>query len=153
MWKNLLITNLSCFLLLFTSIAQADWTWNIGYHNPPNSTIGVNFEYFWSKWALELGAGFLDFGTKDRSNTATLYLAGDVNMKYLFLSGVFRPYLMGGLGLGSGTSVGDNTALGASAGGGFVGGGVLMRGHPVYAYLGLAIGNASTFQFGVGFDF
>ena len=149
---------LACsFVLLFTSNSFAGWNWGIGYHNPPGSTLGVNFMYLWSAWALELGIGSIDGGTSNNNSSndnSTLSIGGDINLKYLFGSGFFRPYLQGGMGLGTGLTIGDNTGAGAGTGGIFFGGGAFLMANPFHIYLGLITdgGDFGT-QAGIGFPF
>ncbi|MBX3019971.1 MAG: hypothetical protein KF767_18940 [Bdellovibrionaceae bacterium] len=126
--------------------ARADWTWNIGYHNPAGAEVGLNLLHFWNNWAFEIGAGY--FNAQDSKVT----IAGDLDMKYLFGSGWFRPYLMGGVGYGTGALFEEGGGVSAGAGGGFLGGGVFLKGRPFYFYAGVAAGRGTTVQAGLGFD-
>lgn len=134
------------FALLFARPAAADWTWNIGYHNPAGSVVGVNLLHFWNKWAFEIGAGY--FNAADDRVT----IAGDLDFKYLFGSSWLRPYVMGGVGYGTGALFGDGGGVSAGTGGGFLGGGIFLKGRPFYMYLGVAAGSGTTAQVGLGFD-
>lgn len=132
--------------LLVARPAAADWTLNIGYHNPVGSEVGVNLLHFWNKWAFEIGAGY--FNAKDSKVT----IAGDLDFKYLFGSSWVRPYLMAGVGYGTGALFEDGGGVSAGAGGGFIGGGIFLKGRPFYVYLGAAANRGTTFQAGLGFD-
>jgi hypothetical protein len=135
------------------------WSLNIGYHNPPGADVGANFLYQWSNWAFELGIGSISVSdsSTNNNNQSSAGLGGDLNLKYLFGNGGFRPYLQGGVLVGTGATVGENESTGASAstGSGFVGLGIMAElGSSAYIYLG---GNAfnkrkSEFFFGLGFD-
>jgi len=155
-------------VLFFLFSAQAyggktGWSFNVGYHNPPGATVGANFLHFWDHLALELGIGWLDLKSSSRqgnsqngsNGSSSLGVAGDVNLKYLFLDRVFRPYIQGGLSIGSTTSAGDNTGVAAGVGGGFFGGGIFLTGQKVYGYGSLnSAGGLNTFiQAGLGFYF
>lgn len=137
--------------------AQAGWSWNIGYHNPPGSLIGVNFMYLWTNWAVELGVGSIDSRTTSNNNdeeTSQLSVAGDINVKYLFGSRWFRPYLQAGVGLGTSASAGSDTGVSASTGSGFFGAGIMLKGNPFYFYFGAnALSRSTEFNLGIGFDF
>lgn len=82
-------------------------------------------------------------------------VGGDLGLKYLFGSGVFRPYLEAGVGLGVGATTGSNGGVGAGTGGGFFGGGIFLKGNPFYFYVGyLAAGTGGgDINLGLGFDF
>lgn len=149
--RRLSIFTLVIFGLFTPHFAQAGWSWNIGYHNPPTSTLGLNFLYEWSKVALELGVGSIDSKKTDSSGntTNTVVVGGDVNLKYLFGSGWFRPYVQGGLLLGTSASSGGASA---GTGSGFFGGGMMLKGGQFYVYLGAnMIGSATDVHAGLGF--
>jgi hypothetical protein len=82
-------------------------------------------------------------------------VAGDANLKYLFRAGKeLRPYLQGGLGIESLTSVGNNTGIGLGTGAGFGGGGLFLQGREVYGYGSYNVTSSGTFwQGGLGFMF
>jgi len=131
--------------------AVAGWSWNIGYHNPPTSTFGLNFMYEWSKVAVELGVGSIDSKKTDSSGntTNTVVVGGDLNLKYLFGSGWFRPYVQGGILLGTAASSGGASA---GTGSGFLGAGMMLKGGQFYVYLGAnMIGSSTDVNAGVGF--
>ncbi len=145
-------------LLLGVSSQQAmaaGWSWSLGYNNPPGATVGLNFMHLWSNWAFEVGIGAVQVkdenSTTNNEDAKTLQVAGDVDLKYLFGSGWFRPYLQGGMGAGIGVKSGDETSAGAGIGGGYFGGGIFMIGNPFYLY---ASYNSPSFaQVGIGFGF
>jgi hypothetical protein len=139
--------------VFFSSTAHARWSWSIGYHNPPDATIGVNFMHLWSNWAFEFGIGFI--GSREtvgnRSNVFTV--AGDVNMKYLFMSGAVRPYLQGGFGTALSTSSQGDVGAGASLSNPFGGAGIMAFGNKFYVYASYLFVNQSSLQAGLGFPF
>lgn len=141
-----LCLSLICLSLLCCSVAKADWTWNLGYQNPAGSTVGLNFLHFWSNWAFEIGVGYIN------AQDSRVTVAGDLDFKYLFGSSWFRPYLMAGLGYGTGALFEQNGGVSAGASGGFWGGGIFLKGNPFYVYTGLVAGRGTTFQLGIGFD-
>lgn len=143
--KSSLLVLLMALSLSFT--AQANWTWNIGYQNPPGALVGVNLMYLGTQWAFEAGVGSI---TNSDNSTS---VGGDLNLKYLFGTGWFRPYLEAGVGLSTGAKTGDNAGVSAGTGGGFVGGGLLLKGNPFYVYLGAVSANTTIPQVGLGFDF
>jgi hypothetical protein len=145
------------FLLLFPYKSMADWSWNLGYNNPPGATLGLNFMHLWTNWAFEVGLGAVqqskgvDVSGKEVKSVSLL---GDINMKYLFSSGTVRPYLM--LGAGSAASVvqSNQTSVSAGIGGSYYGAGIFLMGNPFYVYLGYANGGGNGFpQVGLGFNF
>jgi hypothetical protein len=139
--------------VLFTSTAHARWSWNIGYHNPPDATIGANFMHLWSKWALEFGIGFIGSRESGGNRTNVFTVAGDVNMKYLFMSGAVRPYLQGGFGTAIATTSQGDVGVGASLSNPFAGAGVMAFGNRFYVYASYLFLNQSALQLGLGFPF
>lgn len=149
-------------LLLLPGSALANWTLNIGYHNPPIATFGVNFLYFSSDWAFELGIGWLDGDITGEDNSSNqneeetsirASAAGSLNFKKFFASGSFRPYLQLGIGAGIGVQAGDSGGFGAGVGGVYGGGGVMIGGPSLYLYGSYNLASNYTFaQFGLGFD-
>ncbi len=148
-------------LLLNSSVTFANWSWNIGYHNPPGSAFGLNFMKLWSNWAVEVGIGYLGSSetkssttnsgsSNSNSNTAQISTSGDLNLKYLFSSGTFRPYLQGGLGTAA--SVSNKTGANASASNNFVGAGFFLMGSSVYFYTSYVYNTEGLFQVGIGFQ-
>lgn len=153
------ITTIGFIFVGLSSNAHAGWSWNIGYHNPPGSLLGVNFMHLWTNWAVELGIGNIQTSNNNsstsNSSSSSLTVGGDVNLKYLFGSGTFRPFLEGGVGLGTWAGTGSNGGLAAGTGGGFFGGGFFLKGNPFYFYLGYLVfgGGGGDFNLGLGFDF
>ena len=144
MKKRLLILS----MVIYSQLSFADWSMSVASNNPPGASVGLNFMYLWTNWAFEFGFGQANSSTSS-SNTTTVSSSGDINFKYLFGSGWFRPYLQGGTGVG--VSVGS----GASAGTGstFGGAGIFMLGQPIYAYLSYVTTGTANMQFGVGYRF
>lgn len=151
-------------ILLFAVPGKAanDWSLNIGYHNPPGADVGANFLYQWTNWAFEIGIGSIsvdDSSTNNNTsnNRTSAGVGGDLNLKYMFGNGDFRPYLQAGVLVGTAASVGENDSSGASAstGSAFAGLGLMAEfGRSTYLYLG---GNAfnkrnAEFFIGLGFD-
>jgi hypothetical protein len=159
--KSLAIATILILGLIAPAKSSANgWSFNVGVHNPPGSLVGANFLHFWSHLALEMGVGWLDASSSNRNGTtgngtANLAVAGDINLKYLFLDRVFRPYIQGGFGAATVTTVGDNTGASAGVGGGFFGGGIFICGQKVYGYGSInSAGGLNTFlQGGLGFYF
>jgi hypothetical protein len=152
-------------ILLFSGVAKADWSWGLGYHNPPGATVGVNFMHLWRNWALELGVGYIgsneyanNKANDNKNNPAasdsdrvTYTVAGDVNLKYLFSSGFVRPYLQGGVGTYVSTTSSGAIGAGASLSHPFGGAGLFFMGRSMYLYVSYLFINQSTFQAGIGF--
>ncbi len=159
------LVGLGCSLLLLASPAAADWTWNVGYHNPAGSTVGLNLLYLGQTFGFEAGLGWLDVradsddskddkvnSDDDKKTGGSFAAAGDVNLKYFFGSGTFRPYAQAGVGVGLGARTGSGA--GASTGGGFAGLGLLIGSPSFYGYGAYNLdGSRNAFgQAGLGFD-
>lgn len=152
---------ISCAFFLMSVSANADWSFNVGYHNPPGATVGGNFMYLWTNWAFELGVGYInktEVINKDShdKNTKNAYytVGGDLNLKYLFRAGqTFRPYFVGGVGTGVSTSSGGDVNAGASITHPYGGGGFYLMGNSAYLYLGVLVINAWEPQAGIGLNF
>jgi hypothetical protein len=160
-------------LSLFGTSARAEWTWNVGYHNPAVSTWGLNLLYLGPQWGFETGIGWVDVSSTkstdpksgdasatddgkakaEKTRTTRLNLAGDVDVKYFLASGKLRPFLQAGLGVGIGAAAGADSGFGAGTGGGFAGLGLLIGGPSFYVYGSYNwTGRSSTFaQAGLGF--
>ncbi len=150
--------------LFMSSVAEANWTLNLGYHNPMNSKFGVNFLYWGSQWNFEVGIGWLDANAeadddKDEVDTdddkVGVAAAGDINFKYRFSTGGIAPYLQLGMGASTGVEVGDDTDGGVGLGGPFVGGGLFFGKPAFYGYLALNLlieSKNTEAQAGIGFD-
>lgn len=144
--------------------AEANWTLNLGYHNPLNSKIGVNFLYWGSQWNFEAGIGWLDAdaeadddaGEADKDDDkVSVQAAGDIDVKYRFGSGGIAPYVQLGIGAGTGVEVGDDTGGGVGLGGPFVGAGLFFGKPNFYGYAALNLLTESKnteVQAGLGFD-
>ncbi len=147
----------------------ADWTLNVGYHNPRPATYGVNFLYLGSQWGFEAGIGWIDVNAekssddddddatdgsaKDDDGDASFAVAGDVDVKYFLASGGVRPYLQFGLGAGFGAD--DDSGFNAGAGGPFGGIGLLAGSPSLYVYVAGTVDGAvqgPRLEAGVGFD-
>jgi hypothetical protein len=99
--------------------------------------------------------GYLNVEDKDDadndgdSTEKVAAVAGDLDMKYLFGSGGFRPYVQAGTGYGIGAG---NKSVGLGIGGSVYGGlGFFAMGSSAYGYVSFNTG--SFMQAGVGFDF
>lgn len=136
------------FILPTTSFANG-WSLNLGYNNPPGASVGLNFMYLWQKWAFEIGAGSAK--VKDSNNTDVSVLAGDIDLKYLFGSGGFRPYLQAGTFYN--TNTGNNNASVSVGGSSYMGVGFFGMGNSVYGYTSYNVGGGTGyFQIGIGFE-
>jgi hypothetical protein len=164
LFSKYLIIGIFCLLarIDLASAGSSGWSWGVGYHNPPNATIGLNFMHLWSNWAFELGVGYINStesssnnSSNDTSNsenkTVNLAVAGDMNLKYLFSSGTFRPYLQGGTYVGAAAAAGDQSGASASVGGGFAGAGFFIMGSSVDFYVSYITAGNGSFQFGFNF--
>jgi hypothetical protein len=164
MQRNILLL-VTCMGLGVASPGYANWTLNLGYHNPMNADLGVNFLYWGSQWNFEIGIGWLDAKAKatddadDEENdkdddNVGLSLAGDLNVKYRFTTGGIAPYVQIGLGAWTGASVGDDTDAGADLGGPFAGLGLMFGKPNFYAYVAYNVNKAKDgqVQAGIGFD-
>lgn len=146
------------WIVLFALPSRADWSLNIGYHNPPGSNLGVNFLHEWSNWAFEVGIGSISVESTDSANNSSSStsagIGGDLDLKYQFGRSGIRPFLQGGVLVGTGAVVGDNGGVAAGTGAGFLGGGINFSGKDLYFYLGAnAFSSRSTeFFLGLGFD-
>jgi hypothetical protein len=113
--------------------AGGKWGLNIAYHNPVNALIGLNLNYFAQNFAFEIGMGGLDGNASSKSSEekAGTQTWGDADIKYLFGSKTFRPYLEAGFtyGLRLGTS-----GSGAGTGSPFAGGGLMIQGQKLFGY-------------------
>lgn len=156
------------FLLGMSESALANWTLNLGYHNPLNAQMGVNFMRLSGNWGIEIGVGWINMDTidtdKDKDDsgstndstegddTAHAALAGEIDLKYFFSSGSVRPFLQGGFGAGVAAEVGKKIDAGAGIGGPFIGGGLLFGSPKFYAYISTIVADHFPLQAGIGFD-
>lgn len=156
-------------LILGAAPAFANWSFNLGYNNPPGATVGGNFLYRGSQLGFEIGIGWIDAHASkskdaDQKNdddddeedngTVGLALAGDIDMKYFFGRGGVTPYVQGGFGLGMAGAVGDDGGASVGLGGPYAGLGLMAGGNDLYLYLsGNMNSSQNTFvQAGIGFD-
>ena len=149
-------------ILLTTFIsapALANWTFNLGYHNPPGAKVGANFLYIGSDWGFELGLGWLDLDSSDKDgdnddDSTTAQASGAVSVKYFLSSGAARFYVQAGMGAAIGAEVGDDNDLGAGLGGPYGGLGLLLGSPKFYGYAAYNIGRGDDgfAQAGIGFD-
>lgn len=151
---------------LTSKTAKADWTLNLGYHNPVYSHVGVNFLYWGSQWNFELGIGWIDGkaqeaedkdnnGTNEKGNKVSAAAAGDINLKYRFFTGTFSPYIQGGFGASTYAEVGDDNGADANLGGPFVGAGFFIGQKSFHIYVAgnyLVDPKTTQIQGGIGFD-
>jgi hypothetical protein len=114
--------------------------------------------HLWSKWAFEVGIGSFDSkksssdtSTSGENKSNTVTVGGDINLKYLFGSSWLRPYLQGGVLVGTAT---NSSGAAVGTGSGFFGAGLLLKGNPFYFYIGAnLIGGSTDAHAGLGFDF
>jgi hypothetical protein len=133
--------------------ARADWSIGAGYHDPPDATAGLNFMYLWTNWAVQFGIGYVGSSENWNSKNNAYAVGGDINFQYLFLSGLFRPYLVGGFGSGVALDKYKTISAGATISNPFGGGGFYLMGSDLYVYLGFLILNEGEFQAGFGIPF
>lgn len=153
-------------LLLSSKVARADWTLNLGYHNPVYSNLGVNFLYWGSQWNFEVGIGWIDGnaqsaedrdnnGTNEEDNHVSAAAAGDIDIKYRFMTGAFAPFIQGGFGASTWAKVGDDSGADANIGGPFVGAGFFLGKQSFHVYIAgnyMIESEDSQIQGGIGFD-
>jgi len=148
--KTTLVLLISLFI---SNLALAgDWSFNLGYNNPPGSTVGLNFMDLGSQWAFEFGVGGIQSNNQGNSSTSVL---GDINFKYLFGGSGVRPYIQVGAGSAATVTTGSGTTANVGIGGVFGGVGIMAVGRPLYIYLSGDVGGNSNFFFqaGVGYSF
>ncbi len=127
------------------------WSLNLGYNNPPGATVGLSFMYLWQKWAFEIGAGSAKVKDQNNSSTDVTVLSGDVDLKYLFGYGGFRPYVQ--LGTYYSTTSGNNNAGVSVGNSSYAGVGFFGFGSSVYGYSSYNVGGGTGyFQVGIGFE-
>jgi len=164
MRKQLLVGLASAGFCLATP-SYADWTLNLGYHNPVNANLGVNFLYWGSQWNFEVGIGWAEArakATDDADDTTgekdddevRAAVAGDLNVKYRLTTGSVAPYLQLGIGAWTAAQVGDRSDADADLGGPFAGVGLMFGKPNIYAYAAYNVfrSNEGQFQAGIGFD-
>lgn len=140
----IVLCGLTASALIPAGGARAEVSLNGGWHNPPGSELGLNLMFSGKNLALELGVGRASGSTYDADNnkddddaddTAAVATVGDIDLKYMFLSGKVRPYLQGGFGLALSGRAGGEAGASASTGDSFVGAGLLFKGSSVYGYI------------------
>lgn len=152
------------FTSLVSTNAFANWTLNLGYHNPVYSKVGVNFLYWGSQWNFEIGVGWIDGDAhadddKDEENKdddhVSAAAAGDIDLKYRFMTGTFSPYIQGGFGASTAARVGDDSGADANVGGPFVGLGFFIGKPAFHVYVAgnyMIDPETTQIQGGIGFD-
>lgn len=165
---HMIVRFLLPLLLLVSSTAFANWTLNLGYHNPLNAGVGLNFMRLSGNWGFEIGLGWVNLDTidtdekdkpKTNSNkdgddkdTAHAAVAGEIDIKYFFSSGSFRPFLQAGFGAAVAAEVGKHMDADAGIGGPFIGGGLFMGSPSFYGYVSTIFADHFPLQAGIGFD-
>lgn len=146
-------------LLLSSQNAFANWTFNLGYQNPPGAKVGANFLYLGNTWGFELGLGWLDIDSTnddadDDDDSVAAQASGAVSVKYFLTKSTLRFYLQGGFGAAIGAKAGEDNDLGAGLGGPYVGLGILIGSPKFYGYgaYNLSENSDGFVQAGIGFD-
>ncbi len=125
--KVLKTVGLLSTLLLPSAALAGPWGVLLGYNNPAGSNLGLNFLYqSGGPWGFEFGVGGL-YG-KSTENAKSVSTWGDVDVKWFPTAGPWKGYLEGGLAFSLGTGT---EGSGLSAGGPFVGGGLMYSGSSV----------------------
>ena len=141
--------------------ALANWTLNLGYHNPQGSRLGLNFLYWGSQWNFELGIGWLDAvvddGTanSDSNRNIQTEIIGEFDIKYRFTTGGFAPYMQAGIGAYSGVAVGEQSGAFLNVGEPFLGLGLMLGQAQFHGYVAADYflqSRLSQWQCGIGFD-
>ena len=145
------------------------WYWGIGYHNPTNAAIGLNFSRFWPRWVFEFGIGYMDstsatncsnsadtesvkcYFKNASSSRANLEVAGGVNFKYLLGRDNIRPYIQLGSHAGLAIQSGPHLKIGGALGSGFGGVGFFIMGNSTDFYLSYLFVGSGLLQFGFNF--
>lgn len=130
----------------------ADMGLSLAWGNPQQSGYGVNFISIWKNVALEVGVGAVAANIGQRKNNNNLDLSGDIDVKYLFATSSWRPFVEGGFRTGLG--MGDS-GVSFGAGNPFLGGGVMYWGSKLFGYVGANTDSGKViFPFvGAGFRF
>ncbi|MBC7530701.1 MAG: hypothetical protein H7318_03920 [Oligoflexus sp.] len=162
--RNLFLSLFLASSSLVSTNAFADWTLNLGYHNPVNSKLGVNFLYWGSQWNFEVGIGYVDsevHADEDKANEnkdddhVAASVAGDIDIKYRLMTDTFAPYVQGGFGAWTGAKVGERSGADADLGGPFVGVGFFIGKPAFHVYFGgnyMIDPETTQLQGGIGFD-
>ncbi len=105
----------------------------LGYNNPAGSRVGLNFLYQGAPFGFEVGVGDVEETKTDSGAKKGMVVWGDVDIKYYPSTGLWRPFLEGGLTYAVGLG-GDERGI--AAGSPFVGGGLLYSGSTVLFHIG-----------------
>lgn len=141
------VASVVIFLTFSVSIrAAAAWSISGGYNNPVQALVGANILHTWTTWAFEAGLGYA------RPDSGGLQFAGDMDFKYMFMGGSFRPFLQLGTGWAFSTNL-ENNNFGFGSDNIFSGVGFFVFGSGVYTYASYNTGPPGLFlQAGLGFD-
>lgn len=164
--RLLFLTCVALGALSIPSVATADWTMNVGYHNPTWSTLGLNLLKMNEDWGFEFGVGYVDWDTegsqaekrddKDQKeeDTVRVRVAGDLDVKYLIFDGNFKPYVQLGTLWALGSKVGEDNDIGASLFDVFSGVGLMLGSKNFYGYAAynFFLEHENNFQAGLGID-
>lgn len=103
----------------------------LGYNNPAGSRLGLNFLYQDAPWGFEFGFGGLSATSDEVGSSAITW--GDIDLKYYPRTGLWRPFIEGGMAFALGAGSQGN---GLSAGSPFAGAGLLYSGGTVLFHFG-----------------
>ncbi len=144
-------------ILFFAQTGFASWSVNIGWHNPPAASLGVNVLKDFGYVGLEAGTGYFRLGNDDddtnlSENKNAFILVGAANLKFFYPMSFGRPYLQVGADWRFGGEVSRESSLGVSSGKPYGGLGVLIGNtSSFYGYSSVNIGNKKIFgQIGLG---
>lgn len=172
MWpvrRVLAISVLMSYLISNTALAgPPGWYWGMGYHNPPNAAIGLNFTRLWYRWAFEFGMGYLNstesedctpgsngsircYFSNASSSHANLDMAGAINVKYILGQANIRPYIQVGSFAGLAVQSGPHLKLSGALGSSYSGLGFFIMGDTFDFYLSYLFAGPGLLQFGFNF--
>ncbi len=143
----------ACSALYGMSAQAADLGLSLGYNNPAQAGYGLNLIAVWKSLALEVGVGSASASSSQRKSDGNLTLSGDIDLKYLFQSAQWRPFVEGGFHTGLGA--GSNSGIAIGAGNPFVGGGLMYWGSKLFGYAGANTDAGKELNpfIGIGFRF
>jgi hypothetical protein len=123
------------FLSTFTTFQAQAGSWGalVGYNNPAGSRVGLNFLYQGAPWGFEFGVGGLATTTDSSGEKSSAVTWGDIDIKYYPSTGLWRPFLEGGMAFALGAG---SAGSGLSAGSPFAGGGLLYSGGTFLFHIG-----------------
>lgn len=127
---------LAGFLLSTLTPLQAQagsWGALVGYNNPAGSRVGLNLLYQGAPWGFEFGVGGLAKTTDSSGENSGAVTWGDIDIKYYPSTGLWRPFLEGGMAFALGAG---SAGSGLSAGSPFAGGGLLYSGGTFLFHIG-----------------